>query len=481
MCKKILTPLFVLLFGATALFAQTTLKNITLSNPINNAGTPRVARDGFKHVWLVVWRQTGPNKIVGRIVNSNGTLNASKTLATSVSSAADSFDVFFDSTVYNYLLAYENAKGLQVQLFNESLVKIGQPTLIEGGVTNTTPRLNYDPVGKKFLIFWLSTSAGVPGKVLKVQVLSAAGKTTSSARTISTAAAGKIFSGLSVSINPKNSNFMVITQSSAGTSAALIGFNIKPDGSKVGSVKTFQPNTPGFVTVADASFLNAGTGFGFWDDKTSIKFRKISASGAFAGPTKTIPNSADGTNSRQTGILFDSLNNQFIGVWGKGNTIQATAIDPNSGALIKQPFTVATNAAATGSRDVSTSYDGTVGNAFAVWDDALVGKFQVKAAIFFVSGPPTPQEGVSIGDNFFSPMAITIQQGATLVWTDNGNNPHTVTSDTGAFGSSQLSRGQTFSFRFTTAGTFPYHCLVHGQAMSGTVTVNANDDNGGRY
>ncbi len=171
MCKKLLTPLLVLLLASTALFAQTTQKTLTVSNPINNAGTPRVVRDGFKHVWLIAWRQTNPNKIVGRIVTSDGTLNAAKTLATAVSSATGSFDVFFDSTVYNYLLAFENAKGLQVQLFNGNLQKIGQPILIEGGVSNTSPRLNYDPDGKRFLIFWLSTDAGTPQKILKVQVL----------------------------------------------------------------------------------------------------------------------------------------------------------------------------------------------------------------------------------------------------------------------------------------------------------------------
>jgi plastocyanin len=29
----------------------------------------------------------------------------------------------------------------------------------------------------------------------------------------------------------------------------------------------------------------------------------------------------------------------------------------------------------------------------------------------------------------------------------------------------------TFSNTFNTAGSFPYHCQVHGTSMSGTVTV----------
>lgn len=484
MCKRIITPFLILLFAATGLFAQTTLKNLTLSNPINNAGTPRIVRDGFKHVWLVAWRQANPNKIVGRVIQSDGTLNAPKTLMAAVSSGADSFDIFFDSTVYNYLLAFENARGLQVQLFNPNLQKIGPATLIEGGVSNTSPRLNYDPVGKRFLIFWLSSEAAVPGRVLKVQVLDATGKTTGASRTISTAAAGKSFAGLSASVNPKNGNFLLLTDLKTGASAALVGFNIKPDGTSLGGIKMLQPNTAGLSTVADASFIVAGTGFGIWNDKTSMKFRKLSAVGGFAGPTKVIANAADLQNSAQAGILFDSLNNQFIGVWGKSNTIQAVAIDPVSGALIKNPFVVTTNTTATGSRNVTTSYDAQVGNVIAVWDDVTVTgavtKFQPKATIFFVQGASS-QQGISIGDNFFSPSAITIRQGTMLTWTNNGGNQHTVTSDSGIFNSSTLNRGATFEFRFTTAGTFPYHCNIHGIAMSGTVTVTEGGDGGTRY
>jgi hypothetical protein len=61
-----------MLFAASGLFAQTTVKTFSLSPAINNAGTPRIVRDGFKHNWLAGWRQTGPNKIVGRIINSDG-------------------------------------------------------------------------------------------------------------------------------------------------------------------------------------------------------------------------------------------------------------------------------------------------------------------------------------------------------------------------------------------------------------------------
>jgi plastocyanin len=71
----------------------------------------------------------------------------------------------------------------------------------------------------------------------------------------------------------------------------------------------------------------------------------------------------------------------------------------------------------------------------------------------------------------FHPASITIRTGQSVTWTD-GSDPaqHTVTSDTGAFGSAALSTGQTFTVTFRTAGTFAYHCSIHPN-MTGSVTV----------
>ena len=58
----------------------------------------------------------------------------------------------------------------------------------------------------------------------------------------------------------------------------------------------------------------------------------------------------------------------------------------------------------------------------------------------------------------------------------------TVTADDGSFDSSNgtsatLSSGQTFSHAFSSPGTFPYHCKIHGGVggvgMSGVIVVQA--------
>lgn len=76
---------------------------------------------------------------------------------------------------------------------------------------------------------------------------------------------------------------------------------------------------------------------------------------------------------------------------------------------------------------------------------------------------------ISIIDNSFSPSATTVPVGTTVTWTWNGSNQHNVTFDDGTKSATQSSG--TFDRKFDAAGTYKYHCTIHGAAMSGSVTV----------
>ena len=78
---------------------------------------------------------------------------------------------------------------------------------------------------------------------------------------------------------------------------------------------------------------------------------------------------------------------------------------------------------------------------------------------------------VAARDNFYAPAAVSVQQGGSVCWTNQGANFHTVTSTTNVFASPTMPPGATFRFTFVNAGTFPYFCQIHGTAMSGTVRV----------
>jgi plastocyanin len=81
----------------------------------------------------------------------------------------------------------------------------------------------------------------------------------------------------------------------------------------------------------------------------------------------------------------------------------------------------------------------------------------------------------SSGSFAFSPASLTIKAGTTVTWKNTTAAAHTVTSDDGkSFDSGSANpiapQSGTFSFTFTTAGTFAYHCAIH-PFMKATIVV----------
>jgi plastocyanin len=61
----------------------------------------------------------------------------------------------------------------------------------------------------------------------------------------------------------------------------------------------------------------------------------------------------------------------------------------------------------------------------------------------------------------FSQLALTVPVGTTVTWVNRDDDSHTVTADDGRFTSAGLDRGEQFSYRFTAAGAYAYHCALH--------------------
>jgi|ERR1035437_24062 plastocyanin len=76
----------------------------------------------------------------------------------------------------------------------------------------------------------------------------------------------------------------------------------------------------------------------------------------------------------------------------------------------------------------------------------------------------------------FVPASKTISVGTTITWTNKDNTTHIVTSGIpnypdGIFKSGSMNNGDTYSFKFYTAGTFKYYCFIHGAMMTATMIV----------
>lgn len=84
---------------------------------------------------------------------------------------------------------------------------------------------------------------------------------------------------------------------------------------------------------------------------------------------------------------------------------------------------------------------------------------------------------ISLSGSSFSPANATIKAGESVTWVWNGGS-HTVTNgtdpnlpETRLFDEPQKSSG-SFTYTFTTPGSYPYFCRVHfTMGMKGTITV----------
>jgi plastocyanin len=84
--------------------------------------------------------------------------------------------------------------------------------------------------------------------------------------------------------------------------------------------------------------------------------------------------------------------------------------------------------------------------------------------------PATPAAAaVSIIDFSFEPATLDVATGTTVIWTNEGQAPHTVTGDFADSG--VLEPGKTFSHTFAESRDFSYACAIHPQ-MTGTIRVS---------
>jgi len=90
-----------------------------------------------------------------------------------------------------------------------------------------------------------------------------------------------------------------------------------------------------------------------------------------------------------------------------------------------------------------------------------------------VSMVPGAGGNTSIGKAYTpDPLTVVVGVNSTVTWVNNDIAPHTVTANDASFDSGNVSPGQSFTFTFTTPGTYQYHCVYHPW-MTGTVIVKA--------
>ena len=105
----------------------------------------------------------------------------------------------------------------------------------------------------------------------------------------------------------------------------------------------------------------------------------------------------------------------------------------------------------------------------------LTGVFIVLATLFVATpNAAAATHSITIANFAFSPASATIAAGDTVTWTNTDQAPHdvTVTSGPVAIHSPTMATGQSWTYTFSTPGTYSYICSIH-PTMRATLVVAA--------
>jgi amicyanin len=90
-----------------------------------------------------------------------------------------------------------------------------------------------------------------------------------------------------------------------------------------------------------------------------------------------------------------------------------------------------------------------------------------------VARAQAPATAVSIDNFTFGPPKLTVKAGTTVTWTNRDDIPHGIAATNNTFAKSKaLDTDDSYSFTFTTPGTYAYFCYIHPH-MTGTIVVEA--------
>jgi plastocyanin len=102
---------------------------------------------------------------------------------------------------------------------------------------------------------------------------------------------------------------------------------------------------------------------------------------------------------------------------------------------------------------------------------AAVGSLIATSVLF--AQADSPMSTLSIHNFTFTPQTLTVKAGTTVTWINKDDIPHGIASSNNAFKKSgALDTDDSYSFTFTTPGTYQYFCYLHPH-MVGSIVVEA--------
>jgi len=132
-----------------------------------------------------------------------------------------------------------------------------------------------------------------------------------------------------------------------------------------------------------------------------------------------------------------------------------------------------------GQSGVASTESGTTTSSLIVSETSIAPGNQTTSATSGASSPETVVVSMPAGSGeqdevSYLPDQVTVVIGVnnTVMWVNNDNAPHTVTAKGDSFSSGNIGPDGTYTYTFTTPGTYRYYCIYHSW-MVGTVVVTS--------
>ncbi len=102
---------------------------------------------------------------------------------------------------------------------------------------------------------------------------------------------------------------------------------------------------------------------------------------------------------------------------------------------------------------------------------AVIAVLAIAPALATAAAPAPQTTTIEIRNFMF--MTVTVTAGGKVTWINRDEVPHTVREKNHLFASAALDTGDSFSYTFTTPGTYEYFCSLHPQMVAKVIVLPA--------
>lgn len=396
---------FCVLLIAGALSAQDKVRTSPLSSSFTGvSGTPRLATENIRQLWVAAWRQPGATPVLlARLVGAGTGPSPFHELASGIAGVDHAFDFVFVRETHTFWLAYETPAGLRLQRLTQSLTPAGTAGLLDIAARQGRPHWVFDPARNHLALFWTASDGG--STTLRWSLFTPAGAVRLNKRFLLNAIPGSTLSLLDAKLNEKNGMMvcLVLRQNPASTDLLAVRVNAAGNLLPTVSLASYAGNQSLDGSLAFSS--RGGQGFAIWAaDARPLQYRLLNPDGSASVPSQEL------TGEKQTGAnsvsaYFDVKNNRMIATWTRANEVRLAGFHPQTGAITFPPSNLAQSLSGS-ALHVQSSYQASESFAMSVWEEFDGTSYRVRSATFQMRTAPFVLVGQVQATKVYQPPVI---------------------------------------------------------------------------